>query len=188
MKITLIVIASVVLFNLAVCYPFKIKAALHINFLEDVGFGAVKVFAFKLFCAKFKLSPSGKLEVNSAVKKKKKKKKGTLIKKCYKKSLIKFLHIKKFEILLDIGYKDNAYFVSMLSGYLSVLSSSAIAVLQNKYKCIKTFHRINPIYSDNRLEVSGSLVVSFSLLHMVMSIVYAYWCFIKEKLKGASNG
>lgn len=184
----IILLLAIALFVLLVLtYPFKLKTAVHINFLEDVGFGAVKFLNLKLFCARFKITKNGKFEIHNAVKKKKKKKNKTIRKK-YFLCLASLLKIKKFEVMLDAGYEDNAYLLSMFCGYFSNLSSSLIAVLMNKYKGIKVFYRVNPFFKQNRLELSGSIVVSFSLLDMIVAIFCSYFCFMKSKIKEKIHG
>ncbi len=182
MKSLLLAIAIIVLVILIFTVPIKIKAAVHINVLEDVGFGSIKLMYQKLFCAKFRITGEGRLEVDNAVKKKKKKKKNYIRKK-YFACMLKLIDIKKFEIFVDSGSTYNAYVISMLCGYLSAMSSALIAMLINKYKHIKVFSSLKPSFDRDRLELSGSLVIAFSLLDMLLSIAYAYFSYLFMKIK-----
>lgn len=182
MKSLILGFAIVVLILLVLTTPIKIKAAIHINALEDVGFGSIKLMYHKLFCAKFRITGDGKIEVDNAVKKKKKKKKKYLRKK-YISCMLKLIDIKKFEIFVDSGSTYNAYFISMFCGYLSAMTSAMIAFLINKYKHIKVFSSLRPVFDTDKLELSGSLVIAFSLLDMIISIVYALFSYLFMKIK-----
>ncbi len=187
MRIALLVVFISLLVLMVLTYPLKVKFALHVNVKDDVGFGAIKFMHLKLFCARFKISKTGKLEVNSAIKKKKKKK-NKQIRRKYFLCLMKVLQIRKFEIFLDVGGSQNASSVALACGYVSAIFSSIIAVLMNQYKGIKTFMRINPSYEETRLELSGSIVLSICALDIILSFVCAISCYVKSKIKEKLNG
>ena len=173
----------VLLFVVAlILYPFKIKAVMHVNVFEDLAFLAVKVFDFKLFCARFTITKEGKLDIDK-FKKKKKKKKDPLLLYSYFTCLAKLLNIKKFELYFTSGFKNNAYHSAMLCGYVNVFSSIVCGLLLNKYKHIKIYSDIGADFENNRLELSGMVVVCFSLLDMLISVICAYKCYFQKKLK-----
>ena len=187
MRVTLLVLFVLVLGILFVTYPFKFKALLHINALKDVGFGAVKVMHVRLFCARFNISSTGKLNMDSGIKKKKKKKKPVTFRKVYFTCLAKLLTVKKVEILFDGGCKDSAYLVALLNGYINALSAIGVSWLINKYRHIRVFYNASPYFNENRLEISGSVVVAVSLLDIFLSVIYAYYCYKKEVIRRAKN-
>lgn len=183
MKGALLGIAVALFVVLIVIYPFKLKAVFHINVLEDLCFLAIKVFDIKLFCARFTITKEGKFDMDKFNKKKKKKKKDPLLLSSYFMCLAKMLHFKKLELFFTGGSSENAYYVSMLCGYVNAISSALYAVLLNKYKHIKIYSDIDPDYGQDRLELSASVVISFSLLDMIISVICAYKCYFQKKLK-----
>ncbi len=187
MKLALIIFASILFLILILTYPFKIKVATHINFLKDVGFLAIKFTAIKLFCGRFTITKNGKFEVKNAVKKKKKKKNKEVRKK-YFTCLASMISVRKFELFLDAGHESNAYLVSLICGYIGALTMTGVGALMNRYHGMKVFTRINPSYTEYRLELSGSIVLRFTLLHIILSLACAYFCFIKSKVKEKING
>ena len=59
----------------------------------------------------------------------------------------------------------------------SMLSS----VLLDKYKHVKIFTDIDPIYNDDRLELSGAVVITYSILDLAVSILLGLVNYFKAK-------
>ena len=160
-------------------YPFKVKGAIHFNVFEEIGFISIKVFCFRIFSAKISLDENGKFHLQTPGKPKKKKKKPKTLMASYFVTIGKRLEIKKFEWYFTCGSNENAQFVSMLCGYILSLDAILSAILLERYKHVKIFNDIDPIYNEDRLEVSSSVVVSFRLLDMIVGVVIAYKNYLK---------
>jgi len=179
MRESLLIAAIIIFVFLALIYHFKIKIAFHANILDGLGFISIKFFLFRLFSAKFVLTEEGKFEMDEPKKKPKKKKKAPLLLMVYFGTLAKRLDIKKFEIYLTCGSNENAEFVSIMSGTLLSVASIVSGILLEKYKHLKIFTDIDPLYDKDALEISSSIVVSFCLLDMLIAVVYAYFEYFK---------
>jgi len=177
---TLILILLIIFMIIAVLnYPFRIRGTFHVDVLNNIGFAVFKVLFIRLLSEKFKLSKSGKIEVEKEKNKKRKKNK-ILINK-YFKCLSERSHVRRVDLFFDAGSKENVFFVSMLSGYVGVITSSISAVLINKYKDIKLFNSFKPSYNKDKLEVTGDLIASFSLKDMITSFICAVIYYFKKK-------
>lgn len=180
MKVLILIFFIIQLLICIITYPFKMKGAIHINVLENIGFAVIKVFNIRLFSGRFKMSQDGHLSMEKEKKNKKKKKNKTLLQH-YFISLAKKVDVKKAELFFNGGREDDACFVSLVSGYINVLMSSLFAVLMNKYKTMKTFLSVEPDYNKNRMEITATGVISFCLLDMFLSVVHAFISYLKEK-------
>lgn len=169
-------------------YRFKVKAAFHFNVTSGLGFVSIKTMGVRLFSAKFELTEEGRFKFIRGVKKKKKKKKPKTLLMVYFTTLTKRLKVKKFELYFTLGSDKDAYKVSMICGYILALDAMFSAFLLDRYKHIKIFNDIDPIYDQNRLEASLSVVISFSLFDMLISVFAAYIKYfkvLKERRKNA---
>lgn len=187
MRAALIAFFSVLLLLLILTARIKIKAAVHVNIPENVGFGAIKFVSLKLFCAKFSIAKNGKISMESALKKKKKKKKA-ILRRNYIKAMLGLISVRKFEVFIDSGTTANASSLCLFTGFTEALCSAINAFLLNKYRNVKIFSGFTTSFDRPRLEISGSIVISFSLLDMMISIIYAYFMYFKFKLKELKNG
>ncbi len=187
MKATLLIVFIVLFVVLLLVYPFKIKGAFHFNAIEDVGFVVLKVFVIKLVCMRFRFNNKGGLELKKYKKKKKKKKPVTLL-GSYFMSLAKKLDVKKIQFFFSSGVPDNAYLVCMVNGAVETISASMFAVLLNKYKHLKIFSDVDPVFNENKLEVTASVVVSFCLLDMLLSVIHAYIYYFKLLRRAKKHG
>jgi len=179
MREILLIVFTILLVGYVLVYPFKVKTALHFNVFEGVGFLSVKAFCFRLFSGKFMLTDDGKFEMQKKGKPKRKKKKPISLLYVYFTVLAKRLAVKKFEWYFTCGSENDARFVSMLCGYILSIDSMLSAFLLDRYKHIKIFNDIDPIYDKDRLEISASVVITFSLLDMIIGVVIAYYKYIK---------
>lgn len=169
---------------LVILYPFKFKIALHSNVFEMVGFVSVKAFCFNLFSGKFTMNEKGEFSLEKNKKKKPKKKKPISLLSVYFSTLLKRLNVKKFEWYFTCGSNTDARLVSLLCGYVLSFDAIVSAILLDKYSHVKIYNDIDPIYDDDRLEVSASVVVSFCLLDMFVAVFIAYrnyFQLLKEK-------
>ncbi len=181
MKQGLIIALLVVLVVLVIIYPFKFKLALHFNVLELVGFIAIKFLGFNLVTMKLYIDENGKPCIQRGKKKKKKKKKPFSYRQAYFMSLGKRLEIKKFEIYLSYGQASDAYLTSMACGVVLMIDSLLSSVLLDNYKHVKIYTDIDPIYNDDRLELSGAVVITFSILDLVVSVLLGLVNYFKVK-------
>lgn len=179
MKETLMIVVLICIALIIVSYPFKIRGAFHVNVLKDVGFIVIKLFWFKLFCARFKISSDGKLLVEEIKKRKRKPNKMLLM--YYFSCLIKKIDVKKIELYFTGGSDSDAHYVSMLCGCISSISAAVFSVLINKYRKIKIYNNIEPNFSDNKLETTMAFAVRFSLLNVMSSLLCAYKSYFKKK-------
>ena len=177
-----LMIALIVFFVvLVLIYPFKFKVALHFNVLDLVGFAAIKAFGFKLLSFKIFIDEKGRIHMLFGKKKKKKKQKPFSYTKAYFMSLAKRFEVKKFEVYLSYGQASDAYVTSMACGVVLMIDSMLSSVLLDRYKHIKIFTDIDPIYNTDRLETSSSIVISFSILDLVVSIGLGLINYLKAK-------
>ena len=182
----IVLIFFIILFVVSVItYPFKLKGALHINVIENIGFAVIKVFNIRLFNAKFKVASDGHFAMEKE-KEKKQKKKNKELHRLYFMCLAKKIDLKKSEFFFTTGSTSDACLVSLIGGYINVFVSSVIAVLMTKYKHMKSFVNIEPDYQKDRIEMTASAVISFSLLDMFVSIMCALINYKKEK-RGKKN-
>lgn len=179
MREILLIIFLTLFITYVFVYPFKVKTALHFNVFDGVGFLSVKAFCFRLFSGKFTLTEDGTFEMQKRGKPKKKKKKPISLLYVYFTVLAKRLSVKKFEWYFTCGSDTDARFVSMLCGYILTIDSMLSAFLLDRYKHIKIFNDIDPIYDKDRLEISASVVITFSLLDMLIGVIVAYYKYIK---------
>ena len=181
MKEGLVIGIAGLLAVLVIIYPFKFKVALHFNVLELVGFIAVKSFGLNIVSAKILIDEDGKPQVEIGKRKKKKKKKPFSYSQAYFMSLGKRLEVKKFEVYLSYGQQSDAYLTSMACGVVLMFDSMLSSVLLDKYKHVKIFTDIDPIYNDDRLELSGAVVITYSILDLVISILLGLINYFKAK-------
>ena len=161
-------------------YPFKLKVAVHVNMLENLGFAMVKIFGCRLTNIKFELH-NGRVGVKKN--KKEGKKKFKQIRKFYLLCLLKNVVVKKGEVFFSFGIKEDAFKTAMVVGCVNSLVCSMFAVLINRNKGMKTFVSVEPCYKENKLEVSVLGVVSFSLIDVIKSINCAVLKYFKERRK-----
>ena len=173
-------IALILLVVSIVIYPFKMKGAVHVNVVENIGFAVVRVFNIRLFSGRLKMASGGKVSLEKE-KNKKKKNKNKGLSRHYFLSLIKKVVVKKAELFFNGGAENNAHLVSMVSGYVNVFVSSIFAVFMNKYNHMKTFISIEPEYEKERLELTALGVISFSLLDMFLSFICGVYYMLKER-------
>lgn len=184
MKDVVLLFAIILFVLLVLIYPFKFKIALHLNVFDMVGFVAIRAFWFKLFSGKFIVDENGKFVLEKKNKKKTKKKKPISLLSEYFSVILKRLNVKKFEWYFTCGSNTNASFVSLLCGYVLSLDAIVSGILLDKYKHVKIYNDIDPIYNEDRFEASASIVVSFCLLDMLIGLFVAYrnyFKLIKEK-------
>ena len=181
MKVAVLILVMVVFVILVITYPFKFKGAVHINALENIGFAVIKVLNIRLFNGRFKVDTDGKFSFEKE--KNKKKKKNKTFKNHYFLSLSKRVDVKKAELFFNGGLEDDACLVSMACGYINVFVLSIFAVFMSKYKQMKTFVLVEPEYDKNRLELTASGVITFSLLDMFLSAVNGLCFMLKERGK-----
>ena len=162
-----------------VIYPLKMKGAIHINVLENLGFAVVKVFNIRLFNARFKMAKDG--HVSMEKEKNKKKKKNKTLSQFYFMSLAKKVDVKKAEIFFVAGSSQDAFIVSVVNGFVNVVSTCVFTTLMNKYKSMKTLVCVEPDYEKEGLEITASGVISFSLFDMLLSVIYSVIHYLKVK-------
>lgn len=168
---------------LIIIYPFKVKFAMHFNVFEAVGFISLRSLCFKLFSAKIVLNEAGEIDLIRGKKKLKKKKKPLSLLSVYFLTLAKRLAVKKFEWYFTCGSDKNADTVSLICGYVLSLDAVISSILLNKYSHVKIYKDIDPIFDKERLEVASSVVVSFCLFDMFISVFTAYKNYFKLKQK-----
>lgn len=163
------------LFMLSVItYPLKMVCAIHVDVVNMIGFAVVSVYSFKLLNIKCEMT-KGKIKITKKHKRKKKNDKS--FSKCYLKNLVNKLEIKKMDLFFDAGEVDNVKLVSILCGSISSIFAILISVLLNKFQDMKVFKCINPHYDKQIFELSGRLVLNFTLIDVVLSFISA----LKEK-------
>ncbi|MBQ7467167.1 MAG: hypothetical protein IJS74_03765 [Clostridia bacterium] len=177
----------VVLAVLVLVYPFKFKVALHFNVIELVGFIAVKSFGLNIISMKILIDENGKLDIEIGKRKKKKKKKPFSYSQAYFMSLARRLEVKKFELYLSYGQASDAYLTSMACGVVLMIDSMLSSILLDNYKHVKIFTDIDPIYNDDRLELSGAVVVTFSIFDTAISILLGFINYLKTKKEAKAN-
>ena len=180
MKVVFFIIATILFVICIIVYPFKMKGAVHINIVENIGFAVVKVFNIRLFSGRLKMTSGGKLSLEKEKNKKKNNKNKTL-KHHYFLSLMKKVEVKKAELFFNGGTERDVYLVSIVSGYINVFVTSIFAVFMNKYKHMKTFISVEPDFERDRLELTASGVISFSLLDMFLSFIHGVYYMLKER-------
>jgi len=177
MNSTKLVIIFIVFFVLLfITYPFKITWRFHINLLENLGFVVFKVLFIRLLCERFKIS---NFEIKTEREKEKKRKNEFF--KNYIICLAKRVNAKKIDLFFDVGAEDDAYFVSMLSGYVGALFSSLSALLLNRYSGVKIFNSFVPNYEKSELNITGKIIVEFNLITVFISLITALKLTIKQK-------
>ena len=181
MKCIFLIVLIVLFVALVLIYPFKLKGALHADLVNNVAFVVIKVFDIKLHSSKVQIS-DGKIKIDK--KKKKNKHKDKKLHHYYFMSLIKKVNVKKLEVMLDVGFKNNPYLTSMLCGGISLLISCLSVIILELYGSNRVFESVQPHYDYNIFELSGELVVSFTLLDMFISIISAIINKRKEKVNG----
>ena len=85
-----------------------------------------------------------------------------------------FFELKKIDTFCDVGAEDDAYFVSMLSGYIGSFLSIISSIFLNNYKGIKIFNYFNPNYNESKLEFSGKIIVEFNLIAVILSLLSTF--------------
>lgn len=170
MKTILIAIFVLIFVFMVVLYPFKIKWYFHFNLLKNMGFVVFKVMFIKLLCEKIKINERLEFEAEGEKTKNKKNKKFF---KEYVLLLAKKVDVKHLDLFCDVGVGDDAYFVSMLSGYINAIGSALFSVFLNKYKDIKICYNTIPYYQEEKLEFAGKIIVSFNLINVFVSLYLA---------------
>lgn len=183
MRDTFLVVCVLLFVVLILWYPFKVKIAVHLNVFDAIGFVSIRSLCFKLFSAKIQINENGRLELLQAKKKQQKKRKPFSLLSVYFMTLAKRLSVKKFEWYFTYGSNKNADIVALICGYVLAFDSIVSGVLLNRYNHVKIYNDIDPIFDDNRFEVSTSVVVSFCLFDMFVSVFIAYVNFFKLKLR-----
>lgn len=167
----------VALFVLSVLYyPFKMKGAVHFNIFEEVGFVVFKIFNIKVYSAVLNVDNAGKFSIDD---KKRKKKKINNITKEYFGCLLKKVSLKNVEVYFDCGIKDDACKSALICGYVDALANSVFAVLLSKNKQMRSIALINPLFNEERLELTSSCEASLCLFDVVLSFL----CAVKNKIK-----
>ena len=167
----------ILLIVLIIGYPFKIKWSFHINLLENVGFVVFKVLFIRLTCERFKLNSRGQIEVE----RERKEKRNKLLIQKYIYSLAKRVEVKNVDLFVDVGAENDAYFVSVLSGYIGASLSVVEALIINKYEKVKMYVFYIPNYEESKLECTGKIIVRFSLIDVAFAFIEALKSFIKQK-------
>lgn len=169
-EIYILILFIILFIVLVVLYPFKITWRFHINLLENIGFLVFKVLFIRLTVERFKISNDFKIEKE----KEKESKKDKTFFHNYILSLAKRVNAKKIDFFSDVGAKDDAYFVSVFSGYLGVCLSSIFCLILNRYSLVKIFNYFVPNYREPRLEFTGKIIVTFNLISVLISLFEAY--------------
>ena len=159
-------------------YPFRIKWSFHFNILKNIGFVVFKVLFIRLLCERFKINNKCEFEYE---KEKKKSKKNQEFFHEYIMALAKRVDVKRIDFFSEIGLVDDAYFLSMFDGFVSVGLYNLIGLFLNKYKDIKIFYDNTVVYEGEKLEFTGKIIVTFSLVSVIISVISALKILIKKR-------
>lgn len=170
----------ILLIIMIVMYPFKIKWSFHINLLENVGFVVFKVLFIRLLCERFKINSKCEFEIERE-KKKNKNKNSQIFFQGYIYNLAKLVDVKSIDMFTDIGYGDDAYFVSMLTGCVEASLMCLFSLFLNKYKSVKIFNKSESCYEKDVLMLTGKIIVSFNLMAVFVSLFNAYKYYRNQK-------
>lgn len=171
MRNLLIVFFSLSLVMLVLVFPFKTRVMGHVNLLELKCYYSVKSWIIKLLCGKIEVE-NGALEMTNEE---------TLLSGSYDNDfmkkvfgeLITRLDVKKVEIFFTGGFKENSYASAIMCGTIVSLVESLYGYLSLKYENVKMYKDINPTFDENNLELTLDLVVSFSIVGIVKSLLTA---------------
>ncbi|PKK96020.1 MAG: hypothetical protein CVV59_00670 [Tenericutes bacterium HGW-Tenericutes-4] len=91
------------------------------------------------------------------------------------KSILKKIMLKKFQINLYVGIKDNPFLTSMLSGQLQMILGMVFGYLHTKNKEGRTITSVHTNFNEEMLvfEFSGKIYVS--IITIFLSIIEAYF-------------
>lgn len=176
MKVILIV--SILIFILLIItYPFRIKWSFHFNVLENIGFVVFKVLFIRLLCERFKINNKCEIETE---REKKKSKKSEIFFHSYIYNLAKRVDVKRIEFFSDIGFKEDACFISLCCGVVNVSIEMLKSLFLVKYDNVKLYTKNSIDYENNKLEFTGKIVVCFNLVVVFLSLIQAFK-FIRNK-------
>ena len=153
---------------LVVTYPFKISWYFHINLLNNIGFVVFKVLFIRLMCERFKIDNHFEFQTE------REKKKNQVFFHNYIFCLSKRVDVKKIDVFCDVGSEEDAYFISMLNGYIDAVLAMVSGVFLNRFKSLKIFNNVEPYYEKSILEFTGKIIVSFNLISVLLSTIMAY--------------
>lgn len=156
---------------LILIFPFKTRIMGHVNLLEMKCYYSVKSWIIKLLCGKIEME-NGKLEMTNEETFLSGSYESGFIKKVFGELLTR-LDVKKVEIFFTGGFKENSFSSAIMCGTIVSIVESFYGFLSLKFDDVKMYKDIKPTFDENNLELTLDLVVSFSILGIVKSLLGA---------------
>jgi len=182
MKYLLLIIAVVLLLISILIYPFKVKGLLYFNLFDEIICVAVTAFKIKLLNQRLIINQEGIVSFENN----KEKKQDSTLSSNYFSSLLKKIDVERVAIFFECGKSDDALYTSLACGTFNILTGSFYHFLYSKYGPVKFIAQANPNYGKDMVDLSARIVIRFSLMDMLVSVIYSYIKYFK--LKGAKNG
>ena len=188
MKIFLLCFFIVLLLVLIIVLPFKIKAGLHINYLNMEAYYIISFLFLNVICGKLTLNDKGIVFENKSNHLFKNSNDGDEYSKYTIQEYINRLKIVNINFYKCYGDEDNAMNTALIVGFDYVLYDTIRSILETSQTEINCYNEVRPEFCNSRNMTSVYAVIKISILDVIISNIKAKLKSKKIKFKEKKSG
>lgn len=157
-------------------YQFNLSGRIKYDLLQNNGHIAIRILKFNIINLNFKIK-NGYLEITDKKGKTKfmpleiGKNKNQILESELELIILKRIHLKKLLIYFNNGFKDSAFFTSILTGFVNILSNCFLSYISSTKKNCKYICKTYCDYNKNVLKLGFKINFSITILDLLFSIL-----------------